>query len=556
MRLLYILFLFSTLAAGAINAPVNLLRACIDNDNLSITLSWKTPTDGCGSFTQHEIYGSENNGPFVLLDVITDFTQVEYVHSLSAINTNWRYYIVTANTCDGVGLVSSDTITVDITQPMQIELDSVSYDVNTQHIIAGWQSNPAPDTKEYQIYNFSSGNGDSIGVTTSTFYTVTTNPNNRFPVVIATLDSCNLSSLISEPHTPAFLNASIDTCANQISLNWSLYRGWSIVDSQVLFVSFNHQPHTWHQTFNSSTTSLTFNDFNLGDTVDFYIRTYSNSLTSSSNRRRIETRKLVKPNITYLNYVSVENESIEISWQSIPDIDIENYIIEKSDDGVNYTQLTTVPKTQILHIDNFVNPSLQSYYYQIIPINKCNLKVDTSNIGRSILLSMEPQLNHNNYIDWENGTDNYELEYSPDGSTWSTIENSATPITLQPEQIETGCYRIRASESTNSLNENNASFSNTRCKIDSLFIEVTTGINPNTLNNRFMVYGRGVDHDNSNFTIFNRWGEKLYDGRTDQSWDLNYNGKPVSAGVYLYVVNARGVLGEKQTIKGTFHVVR
>ena len=53
--------------------------------------------------------------------------------------------------------------------------------------------------------------------------------------------------------------------------------------------------------------------------------------------------------------------------------------------------------------------------------------------------------------------------------------------------------------------------------------------------------------------VFNRWGQKLYQARSgDEFWDGTFNGKPVPAGTYLYVIDLRNNL---DPLTGTVTVV-
>lgn len=63
-------------------------------------------------------------------------------------------------------------------------------------------------------------------------------------------------------------------------------------------------------------------------------------------------------------------------------------------------------------------------------------------------------------------------------------------------------------------------------------------------------------------TIFNRWGQKLYSwgldkiGCDDCGWDGTYHGKPVKAGVYYVVIEARGADGVKYSFKRDVNLLR
>jgi len=59
------------------------------------------------------------------------------------------------------------------------------------------------------------------------------------------------------------------------------------------------------------------------------------------------------------------------------------------------------------------------------------------------------------------------------------------------------------------------------------------------------------------FAIYNRWGEKVFEGNSvDSAWDGTHNGKAVSTDVYGYYLRARCVNGEVYEDKGNVTVLR
>lgn len=69
-------------------------------------------------------------------------------------------------------------------------------------------------------------------------------------------------------------------------------------------------------------------------------------------------------------------------------------------------------------------------------------------------------------------------------------------------------------------------------------IWVPNAFTPNTdgTNDVFKVFAY-YPCDKLTFTIFNRWGEKIYESTANQiSWDGFFEGKPVEAGVYVYIL--------------------
>jgi gliding motility-associated-like protein len=546
-----------------VTSPPKLLRACINYKDSTVSISWKAPIDICGSFTEYRIYAKENAGTYNLLDIIPDISVIEYPHKLSDQNTTWKYYITVLHLCNGLDSATSDTITVDVTKPPVAQLDSVSYSLDNQDIIAGWTKNPALDTRGYKIFDYSTNNADSIGITSLTSFTVSKNPATRFPTVITTFDSCNISSLRSEPHTPAFLSKTIDTCQREIYLSWQLYNGWNIIEKQNLLVSKNGSPFIVKETFSGSLNTFTYNDFILGDNLVFYVRSFTNAglISSSSNQIKVETRALVVPDFLYLETVSVTDigDKIDISWHCENIKDVIRYDIYRSNDNVTFNQelsKTTNNPLDFSVTDPSADPNKQSYFYQVDAINKCEEVIIQSEISQSIFLTITPMNDHNEYINWDGGVKEYWLTKKTTLSTWNTLESSSTTIIGDDYTDSLGCYRIVANESLNQYAKQAQSLSNIVCSQLKLTAYVTTAINPNSDNNQFVVKGQGIDHDKSSFQIYNRWGEKIADMPTDQTWKGTFNGSPVQSGVYVYIVKLTGLLGETETQKGIVNVLK
>ena len=57
--------------------------------------------------------------------------------------------------------------------------------------------------------------------------------------------------------------------------------------------------------------------------------------------------------------------------------------------------------------------------------------------------------------------------------------------------------------------------------------------------------------------IFNRWGEKIYEGQgCGSGWDGIYRSEIVPGGVYVYIVNVKGTDGKWYPFSGDVTVLR
>ena len=529
----------------------------MDFNNDIVYLSWTIPNDQCNSFQKHSIYGSENSGAFRKISEIFDISTTSYAHVLTAQNTNWQYYITTHTTCNGTDSVQSNTISVDITYPDNIEIDSVSVDVTTQKIIAGWSRNPSPDTKHYELYDYSSGNGDYLGKTVGLNYVVSDVRQGHFPLVLATLDSCNLSSLLSRPHSPMKLNGIVDTCKRSVSLRWTPYVGWLVVDSVSVYVSIDSRPYEKRKTLSGSEETWVFNGFKLGESLSFFVRAHSNNTSSSSNIIKMKTREPNAPFPFSIRAVDVASNSLNIRWLCKNNKDVQSFCVLSSS-GEAFSEAFNTEnqpnKNYYSEFDYKNDPNKQSFKYTVVAKDRCGDTLGITDTVSSLYLNESNTPIHNEYTGWSGGVLNYELEHN--GSfTWNIVYSNEKPISENTLMSETGCYRITANEvSTTEPAEKVRS--NKVCVGEPFRVYITNAIAPDGVNKTFSVKGTGIDHERSVYFIYNRWGELLFRSNSNKTWDATYKGRPVVQGKYLYIVKAYSTLGDFETFKGTLNVVR
>lgn len=562
MRILFILLiLFQCRVYAVTDAPV-VLRACLNNADSTVTLSWTGITDACGSFSKYSIYGNNNGGVYSKVTDIADINIKEHSFKIPDLNSNRKYYISVLYLCDLADSVISNNVTIDISMNESTVLDSVSFDVNTQQIIAGWKSNGESDLMGYRLFRYSGGVNDSLGETADTFYTVSPGLSDVFDVTIAAFDSCTTFSMISGSHRPAILSTSIDTCLNEISLNWSRYRGWVNIDSQQVIVQRNGADFQRFTSLPGADNSFIFTNFALGDTLCFLIRSYTEqgTISSSSNISCIETRERYIPTYTYMKQVTVENdEYIAARWSISGTEDLKEFNIYRSIDASNYSSLGNLAIVQgqldYEFLDNNTDVEQSSYSYYVSPTNVCDQEVDSSNQAKSILLKLDNSLQFNTYSQWDGGVSNYDIEWSElNSSTWNLLQTQVNNASVNITDSSL-CYRVRAIENINSYGYAESSTSNAVCIEPSLKVFM-----PNTMvlsgkNNRFLILGEGIDHQNSYYEIYNRWGEMLVQFNTDRAWYGEYKGDPVLPGVYVYVVKVMGIKGESASYKGVLRII-
>lgn len=115
-----------------------------------------------------------------------------------------------------------------------------------------------------------------------------------------------------------------------------------------------------------------------------------------------------------------------------------------------------------------------------------------------------------------------------------------------------GDYSLTATNNCGSSNDAIA-IGNGVCKV-----YVPNAFTPNNdgLNDVFKAYGtEGITK--MNMKIFNRWGQVLFETNDkSKGWDGRFNGTPLDAGAFIYMLNYTDINSQSQSLKGTLVLIR
>ena len=101
------------------------------------------------------------------------------------------------------------------------------------------------------------------------------------------------------------------------------------------------------------------------------------------------------------------------------------------------------------------------------------------------------------------------------------------------------------------------SVSNRACTPVQPELHLPNAFTPNADNINDRYYLSGIYIQQVDLKIFNRWGQKVFQGRhLDDAWDGTFEGKPVPEGVYVVTVDAVGNNGKRFYEKGTITLIR
>lgn len=556
-------------------------RACLNRSDSTLDLLWNRPTDNCGSFTHFNLYGRDNNlSLYEFLGSYTNFSTTNISLKLRNLKT-WEFYLVYHKACNGTDSIYSDTIKIDNQAPFNSELDSASVDLSTQKTILGWSNNLSPDVKGYYVY-YITGTNSIITTTSNNSYldAGARDPRNG-PIQygIAAFDTCNNTSLISVPHTTIYLQSVYNQCNKTISLQWTPYIGWP-VDGYDIFLKINAGNYAKIGSVIANINQFTYNFNNFGSTYCFYVRAkkQASSISSSSNISCQSTNGIISTNGSYVAKASVQQSEVELSLVIPNGTSVQKINIYKAEGNSPFSLWQSINTTggTIDLKDLAVNVQSRTYSYFFTTEGPCNLLFDSSQIAKTILLDVvmvnpgDQLLNWNIYDRFIKLTENQQvlLSNSPTftkSSPWnilSTISNSTQNYqdntTAGPNQ-EQICYCIRAIENNPNITftRKDTSYSNIQCITSDPIVYFPNAIQLNGFNTVFFPKGVFIDYTKSNFFIYDRWGQIIYETTDIQKgWDGSNNGELVQSDVYAYKATITGLNGKVLYFDGTITVLK
>jgi len=580
--ILLILFIGLTKSTFGVEGKPKMRRACLNRIDSTLELQWNKPKDSCGTFTHFNLYGRDNNlAIFQYLGRYNSFTTSSLNIKLSNLKS-WAFYLVYHKTCNGTDSISSDTILIDNTPPIDSNLDSISVDLLSQKTKLGWNKNSSNDVKGYIIYHVT-GTNSVIADTNSTVYLDKGIRNPGLGTVnysIAAYDSCNNTSLISTPHRTIYLQGTLDQCLKKITLNWTAYIGWN-VSSYNIFVSINGGAYKLAGSVAQNITSYTYNFPAFGDNYCFYIRAYKElnvNISSSSNKICLSTGSIVTSENSYIAKASVNHDKIDLVLITETGKSLQKINIYKKEGNSSFILWQSINTNG--GIINITDPSVyvhsKTYSYYFTTEGPCNLIFDTSQTATTILLSVlmtspgDQILNWSLYNKFIKATKKQELLLSNSSeynysSTWNILNslnntntniNDNTNFSVTQDKI---CYCIRAIENdpNGTYNRSDTSYSNIECVNADPIVFFPNAIQINGFNTAFYPKGVFIDYEKSSYQIFNRWGQLIFETNDIRTkWYGTYNNSIAESDVYAYRAMIVGLNGSTLYYDGTITVLK
>jgi gliding motility-associated-like protein len=217
----------------------------------------------------------------------------------------------------------------------------------------------------------------------------------------------------------------------------------------------------------------------------------------------------------------------------------------------------TVNNLKKIYEHQFDKDVADEYYFQLVTHNSCNIKAK-SRINSNIFLTLEKNstnetllLAWNKPIAWSNA-DSYEIYRMKDDEQFMLYD--AVPGNVFQKTITNtldGFHFQYYISGISSVDSPILSLSN---KVGASFEHVPfipNVITPNGDNlNDYLVIEKLELYPNSQLSIYNRYGEKVFE---QSNYQNTWNGEGLPSGIYYYFLN---IHRDSQTLKGWIHVMR
>jgi len=480
---------------------------------------------------------------------------------------------ITVETTDINACRSKEELIVNIPDPLAIpraEIEYVSF--NTQNDIElYWKKSNYADLKFVRGYELPNNLSIfDLPILSSEFTHEVNSVQEVGCYKLQFVDRCMNEGLAKAEHCPVKLQLTSKSDFS-ISLNWTPYEGWDEVSYYTVYRispegELNEIAKLDSDTYSYMDTWLCSQEYG------YVVSAHNQDYISYSNRAKHTPKYRGISEKIPVDLATVSgNEFIEVLWGRSSDNSFREYELSIYD----LTERKLLDKI-ILDAQRYVHLECdihqKRYRYEIRSINHCNDQSAVGLPGGNILLTSNyidhrAELTWSSYELWENGIERYAIELMVDGA-FKEIESVQGNITTfvdkhaRPEVRGVREYRIRAYSNNQPQMVSTSNIANV---IGPSEVYIPNAFSPNRdgLNDEFKPYGRFVDFLSKSginayrMTIYNRWGEKLFEtSDTEKGWDGQYRNESVQAGSYLYHIHLVGLDRKIYELKGQLNLIK
>jgi len=383
-------------------------------------------------------------------------------------------------------------------------------------------------------------------------------------------------------------------CDSTNYLEWNPYtdfRDSSTVTYEVYVGENLRGPFTLVQNSETEDTTYAHKVTEGGKRYYYYVKATDggNRFSSTSNVDSDSAFYQDEPLYKYMYNASVlPGNDIEVSFVKDTMIEQGGYSLYR---GVNQDAMLPIARfdgSTVFKDDfvSYIDPAVQSddysYFYQVVIENLCGNAIDTTNLARTIHLTVEADnealtntLRWNEYQKWDSAVAYYNIYRGYNGAgaeeLYATVKPKANILDpnmfvddVYDNALVVGqfCYKVEAvqgpvtTDFPNSLTSA-TSTSNEVCVIQKPLFYVPNAFAPDGVNKVFAPQGQFFDFTLFEMVIYNRWGEEIYRTRDiNKGWTGAVDGEIAQQGSYVYTIRFVDAEGQEHRRKGTVTLIR
>jgi gliding motility-associated-like protein len=476
-----------------------------------------------------------------------------------------------------ISILTASAGSLSFQPPLPPRLLNITVNHTSASATLWWEPGLSADVTGYVVYKYRNGEGyaiDTIRDPSVLTYTDYSTGALFFSesYVVASLDSENNVSPLSNALSTIFLTSVIDTCNLEIRLKWT---GFSTPEAEVtayeILLSTGDE-FSLKATTAQGDTLLVIKGFDFYTTNRFVIRAVlSNGLTSSSNEVVVRTDLTRPPSWIGITDVSVNEEGkIEVNVKYDPLSEISMFLIERKSASDNiFRTVKSVSSNGGSFLFNDIEADItKPYTYRISAINSCNDPAIISAEAGNIVLIGEISdflitLAWNSYKGWPEGPESYTIYYRTDDIfiERTTVTGFDTTATTDYRNIMydlsggSVCFFVAAN--SGAPGNSNAARSNRICfgSTENIFVPNAFSPDDNGTNDEWRPV-MSFTPTSFHLIVRSRTGSIVYESTSHlQSWDGTARGAKLPPDVYLWYLKAGTPSGKTIERSGTLALI-
>ena len=345
----------------------------------------------------------------------------------------------------------------DTLPPAPVRLRRVSVEPGV-HVSVEWFGSTEVDVDYYEVLRLDPVTGfyDSLGSVThasciglpfASFvdHQVATASSN-YTYKVRAVDKCGYTSSVPDSltHTTILLNSQAGL--HQVQLSWSPYEGcevgayriWRANDFGSAFELIGEVTGAMSSYVDSTSWCPFDYQYRIEATPlcgNSQVYSLSNVVTSQPvSQIQSQRVDIVRSTVVDDRYVLTEWSEPDVLPQAVLE-----YLVYRSEDGINFNSVGSVPAGIYSYDDRAVDVDWNRYIFRIQTRNVCDVQTDLGRIGSSILLEKSEAgsvdfLKWTQYVDWDTGIEKYVIQKLNEQGQW--VDEKVFPPTITDWEVE------------------------------------------------------------------------------------------------------------------------